>query len=72
MSPKPGPSALDRHKAALKVASVFRGHLARKEYEGEQRKALAIRREEEEAQREASLPRPKALVRPKGKSYCGF
>jgi hypothetical protein len=51
---------------------VFRGHLARKEYEGEQRKALAVQRAEEEAQREASLPRAKAVVRPKGRSYCGF
>ena len=68
-----GPSTkADRTKAAQKLISVFRGHQGRKEFQQQQRKIDARRRVEEEDFQEASRPKPRSILRPKGKSYSGF
>lgn len=61
-----------KNAAALKLAAVFRGKLARVKVEREKRKQAAQNAQRQEEEREANIPRQRAILRPKGKSYIGF
>ena len=62
----------ERHAAAAKLATVFKGMQARKMVGGLKRVVAAKQRQEAEDRLEAAVPRPPQLSRPKGKSYIGF
>ena len=68
----PQRTAYDRNNAAMKVAAVYRGKLARNRADTERRKNAAILKEQEEDAIEANRPKPRQILRPKGKSYIGF
>ena len=46
--------------------------MARKQVGQEKRKIDAVRRQELEEQEERNRPKPREILRPKGKSYIGF
>ncbi len=62
----------ERHKAAQKLAAVFRGHKGRKDFQTEQRKVDAIKAIQENERLEAERPKPRQVLRPQGKSFSGF
>jgi len=64
--------AFTRHVAAAKLAAAFRGRKGRKDFAQEKRKVEAMAAAKKEEEDEANRPRPKQIIRPKGKSYIGF
>ena len=68
----PAASRFDRNRAAVKVAAVFRGKVARNQFEHEKRKVEAVNRQRQEEFEESTRPKPRQILRPKGKSYIGF
>jgi len=71
-NPIPHRTAFERHTAAVKLASAFRGRLARKVALGEKRKMVASEKQRQEELEEQARPKPAQIIRPKGKSYIGF
>lgn len=65
-------SQFERNVAAMKLAAAYRGRLARKQAEQERRKVNAEMRHRQEEIEEMNRPRPREVLRPKGRSYIGF
>jgi Ca2+-binding EF-hand superfamily protein len=62
----------ERHQAAEKLSSAFRGHKARKEVEYKKRATDNARQQEMEYEEEINREKSRKIYRPKGKSYSGF
>lgn len=62
----------ERHHAAEKLSSAFRGHKARKEVEYKKRSADNERQRAAEYEEEVNRENSRRIYRPKGKSHNGF
>jgi hypothetical protein len=65
-------SQFSKNVAATKLAAAFRGKLARDRVAQVMRQNQAISKQKIEEELEANRPKPKQLIRPKGRSYIGF
>eukprot|EP01039_Chlorochromonas_danica_P004573 gene4573-5013_t len=67
-----GVSQFERNVAAMKLAAAYRGRLGRKQADSERRKLAAEQQARQEEQEELNRPKPREILRPKGRSYIGF
>ena len=62
----------ERHHAAEKLSSAFRGLKARREVEYKKRSQESARQRDSDYEEEINREKSRKIYRPKGKSHSGF